>query len=46
MVFITTIFLGALMPGFIAACLKRDSANQKNDSIRQTLIEEDEKDSV
>lgn len=46
MVFITTIFLGAIMPSFIAGCLKRDQKNQKNSSIRQTLVEVEETDSV
>ena len=38
MVFITTIFLGAIMPKFIAACLKRDAKNQVRGSTAESLL--------
>jgi NhaP-type Na+/H+ or K+/H+ antiporter len=42
LVFITTIFLGAIMPSFISACLKRDEKNQKeSSSITNTLLSEE-----
>lgn len=41
MVFITTIFLGAIMPSFISCTLKRDSKNQNKGSMTETLLDEE-----
>ena len=41
MVFITTIFLGAIMPGFITWCLKKDLINIPPEEIDR-LVEKDE----
>ena len=38
MVFITTIFLGAIMPSFISACLKRDKKSGGG-SMTETLLD-------